>query len=154
MKIFWQNMVKISEEKQLTRSVRLLHVKRWLFRSPVPGSDCVDGFFITKLPLTQHLLDHMGFLPLVAQEVGRDACENDAAADQTFERSRPEGHDDHEDAAQDETRRDEQRKLQNERRVGGGGGSGGGGGGDHYQKCQSLQNVTVPEIHPIFGSES
>lgn len=56
----------------------------------------------------------MGFLPLVAQEVGRDACENNAAADQTLERSRPKGHDDHEDAAQDETRGDEQRKLQKE----------------------------------------
>lgn len=54
----------------------------------------------------------MGFLPLVAQEVGRDACENNAAADQTLERSRPKGHDDHEDAAQDETHGDEQRKLQ------------------------------------------
>lgn len=41
----------------------------------------------------------MGFLPLVAQEVGGDACENDAAADQAFKRSRPEGHGDHEDAA-------------------------------------------------------
>lgn len=56
----------------------------------------------------------MGFLPLVAQEVGRDACENNAAADQTFERSRPKGHDDHEDAAQDETHGDEQRKLHEE----------------------------------------
>lgn len=59
----------------------------------------------------------MGFLPLVAQEIGRDACENNAAAYQTFERSRPEGHDDHEDAAQDETSRDEQRKLQKESDV-------------------------------------
>lgn len=56
----------------------------------------------------------MGFLPLVAQQVGRDARENNAAAYQTFKRSRPKGHDDHEDAAQDETRRDEQRKLQKE----------------------------------------
>lgn len=61
----------------------------------------------------------MGFLPLVAQEVGRDACENNAAAYQTFKRSRPEGHNDHEDTAQDETRRDEQRKLQKESGNGG-----------------------------------
>lgn len=92
------------------------------YRSPVPGSDRADTVqrvFTTKVSLTQHLFDHLGFLPLVAQEVGGDACENYAAADQTFEWSRPEGHDNHEDAAQDETRRDEQRKLQNERRVGG-----------------------------------
>lgn len=57
----------------------------------------------------------MGLLPLVAQEVGGDACENNAAAYQAFEWRRPEGHSDHEDAAQDETRRDEQRKLQKDR---------------------------------------
>lgn len=58
----------------------------------------------------------MGFLPLVAQEVGGDAGENNAAAYQAFKRSRPEGHRDHEDAAQDESDRDEQWNLQKERK--------------------------------------
>lgn len=62
--------------------------------------------------LTQHLLDHMGLLPLVAQEVCREARENDAAAYQAFKRSSPEGHDDHEDAAQNKSQGDEQRKLE------------------------------------------
>lgn len=53
----------------------------------------------------------MGLLPLVAQQVGGDAGENDAAADQAFERRRPEGHDDHEDAAQNEEDGDKQRNL-------------------------------------------
>lgn len=53
----------------------------------------------------------MGFLPLVAQEVCRDACENDAAADQALKRRRPEGHDDHEDAAQNKGDGDKQRNL-------------------------------------------
>lgn len=83
----------------------------------------------------------MGFLPLVAQEVGRDACQNNAAAYQTFERSRPEGHDNHEAAAQDKTGRDEQRKLQEE-------------SSPFYQKRQSLQHVTVMDIHLTFGSHT
>lgn len=53
----------------------------------------------------------MGFLPLVAQEVGGDAGENDGAADQAFERRRPEGDDDHEDAAQNKEDGDKQRNL-------------------------------------------
>lgn len=61
----------------------------------------------------------MGLLPLVAQEVGRDAGENDAAADQAFERRRPEGHDDHEDAAQNKGDGDKQRNLrEREQRFG------------------------------------
>lgn len=58
----------------------------------------------------------MGFLPLVAQEVGGDAGENNAAAYQAFKRSRPEGHGDHEDAAQNESYGDEQWNLQRERK--------------------------------------
>lgn len=62
--------------------------------------------------LTQHFLDHMGFLPLVPQEVRRDARENNAAAYQAFKRCRPEGNHDHEDTAQNKSHRNEQIHLQ------------------------------------------
>lgn len=85
------------------------------------------------LSLTQHLLDHVGFLPLVAQEVGGDACENDAAADQAFKRGCPEGHGDHEDAAQNKSYGDEQWNLQEDRsKI-----------AVIYQKCQCLPTVIV-----------
>lgn len=56
----------------------------------------------------------MGFLPLVAQQVRRDACKNNAAAYQALVRSCPERHDDHEDTAQNESHRDEEIHLQKE----------------------------------------
>lgn len=73
----------------------------------------------------------MGFLPLVAQEVGGDACENDAAAYQAFKRSCPEGHGDHEDAAQNKSDGDEQWNLQEDRRK----------IAVIYQNCQCLPTV-------------
>lgn len=75
----------------------------------------------------------MGFLPLVAQEVGGDACEDDAASYQAFKRSCPEGHGDHEDAAQNKSYGDEQWNLQEGRsKI-----------AVNYQKCQRLQTVIV-----------
>lgn len=67
--------------------------------------------------LTQYLLDRMRFLPLVAQEVHRDACENNAAAYQALKRSCPEGDDDHEDTAQHKGHRDDQIHLQKEKSI-------------------------------------
>lgn len=71
------------------------------------------------VPLTQHLLDHMRLLPLVAQQVCWDARENNAGADQALERSGPKGHDDHEDAAQNKSHGDEQTHLQTRNQEGG-----------------------------------
>lgn len=56
----------------------------------------------------------MGFFPLVAQQIRRNACEDDAAADQTLERSGPKWHDNHEDAAQHERYGDKKIHLQKE----------------------------------------
>lgn len=70
-----------------------------------------------NVSLTQYLLDHMGFLPLEAQQVCWDTGENNAAAYQAFKRSGPEGHNNHEDAAQDENHRDHQWKLQKEHKI-------------------------------------
>lgn len=75
----------------------------------------------------------MWFLPLVAQEVGGDACENNAAAYQAFKRSRPERHGDHEDAAQNKSYWDEQWNLQKDsNKI-----------AFIYQKRQWWQTVTV-----------
>lgn len=54
----------------------------------------------------------MGFLPLVAKQIRRNACENDAAAHQALKRRRPERHDDHENAAQNKRHRDEKTHLE------------------------------------------
>lgn len=56
----------------------------------------------------------MRLLPLVAQQVRGDACQDDAAAHQALERSRPERHGDHEDAAQNKGHGDEEIHLQEE----------------------------------------
>lgn len=70
-----------------------------------------------NVSLTQYLLNHMGFLPLEAQQVRWDTSENNAAAYQAFKRSSPEGHNNHEDTAHNENHRDHQWKLQKENKI-------------------------------------
>lgn len=86
MKIFWQNMVKISEEKQLTRLAAqsapppgYCMSKRWLFTdwlkhgliitSPVPGSDCVNTIQRGVIP-EQTVINAAPALPEQIQKVG------------------------------------------------------------------------------------
>lgn len=54
----------------------------------------------------------MGLFPLVAQQIRRNAREDNAAADQTLKRSGPKGHDNHEDAAQHKRYGDKKIHLQ------------------------------------------
>lgn len=67
-----------------------------------------------NISLTEHLLHHVGLLPFVAQQIRGDAGQNDAGAYQALERSGPEGHNDHENAAQHKRDRDEEVHLQKE----------------------------------------
>lgn len=65
-----------------------------------------------NISLTEHLLHHVGLLPFVAKQICRNAGENDAGAYQALEGSGPEGHNNHENAAQHKRDRDEEVHLQ------------------------------------------